>query len=100
MNADLISRDTVPDPSFNQRFVFVRLPKQHNNKINNNIQGQPVNIGVFVDQTYDIGRLEDIHFNPWFSKQHPFVYHQTNFGVAFIFARSDWEYAFNLFAFG
>lgn len=29
------------------------------------VQGQPINIGVFVDKTYDIGRIEDVHFNPW-----------------------------------
>lgn len=21
--------------------------------------------GVYVDQIYDIGRIEDVHFNPW-----------------------------------
>ena len=21
--------------------------------------------GVYVDETYDIGRVEDVHFNPW-----------------------------------
>ena len=30
------------------------------------VQGQPLNIGVFVDETYDIGRIEDVHFNPWY----------------------------------
>ena len=25
------------------------------------VQGQPANIGIFVDQTYDIGRIEDVH---------------------------------------
>ena len=29
------------------------------------IQGQPINIGVFIDETYDIGRVENVHFNPW-----------------------------------
>ncbi len=24
-------------------------------------------MGIFVDQTYDIGRIEDVHWNPWFS---------------------------------
>jgi hypothetical protein len=27
------------------------------------VQGQPVNIGIFVDQTYDIGRIEDVRFD-------------------------------------
>ena len=24
-------------------------------------------MGIYVDQTNDIGRVEDVHFNPWFS---------------------------------
>ena len=48
------------------------------------IQGQPLNIGVWLDETYDIGRIEDVHFNPWFSSHRPFVYHQTTFGRAFV----------------
>ena len=27
------------------------------------LQGQPINIGVFVDETYDIGRIENVHFS-------------------------------------
>ena len=23
--------------------------------------------GVYVDETYDIGRIEDVHWNPWYS---------------------------------
>lgn len=63
------------------------------------IQGHPINIGVFVDATYDIGRIEDVHFNPWYSDAHPFYWWQTTYGRAFIFGRSDWEYVFNTFAF-
>ena len=32
-------------------------------------QGQPLLTGIFVDQTYDIGRIEDVHWNPWFSME-------------------------------
>jgi len=64
------------------------------------VQGHPLNIGLFVDATYDIGRIEDVHFNPWFSAAKPFIYYQTNNGRAFVFGRSDWEYVFNTFAFG
>ena len=63
------------------------------------VQGQPLNIGVFVDETYDIGRIEDVHFNPWYSDNHPFVWYQTTHGRAFVMGRSDWEYVFNTFAF-
>jgi len=64
------------------------------------VQGQPLNIGVYIDQTYDIGRVEDVHFNPWFSSSHPFVEYQLTHGRAFVFGRSDWEYVLNTFAFG
>ena len=26
------------------------------------VQGQPANVGIFIDQTYDIGRIEDVHW--------------------------------------
>lgn len=64
------------------------------------VQGQPLNIGVFVDQTYDIGRIEDVHFNPWWSAEQPMIFWQTTHGRAFVFGRSDWEYVLNTFAFG
>lgn len=64
------------------------------------VQGQPFNIGLFVDETYDIGRVENVHFNPWFCQSHPFIEYQLNNGRAFVMGRSDWEYVLNTFAFG
>eukprot|EP00118_Oscarella_pearsei_P005828 m.26768 g.26768 ORF g.26768 m.26768 type:complete len:456 (+) comp29501_c0_seq3:37-1404(+) len=64
------------------------------------IQGQPINTGIFVDQTYDIGRIEDVHWNPWYSNKKEFMAWQVLNGRAFVFARTDWEYVFNTFAFG
>ena len=61
------------------------------------VQGQPLLIGLYVDQTYDIGRIEDVHFNPWYSPNHPFVEFQLVHGRAFVFGRSDWEYVLNTF---
>lgn len=56
------------------------------------IQGQPLNIGVMVDETYDIGRIEDVHFNPWYSCNKQFLSWQVLHGRAFVLGRSDWEY--------
>jgi len=64
------------------------------------IQGQPLLMGIFVDQTYDIGRIEDVHWNPWFSMEATLFAWQQQNGRAFVVARSDWEYIFNTFAFG
>lgn len=35
--------------------------------INRDARDTQTNIGIFVDATYDIGRIEDVHWNPWFS---------------------------------
>ena len=63
------------------------------------IQGQPIYIGLYIDETYDIGRIEDVHFNPWFCKEINYLYTQTQFGRSFVMGRSDWEYVFNTFSF-
>jgi len=64
------------------------------------VQGQPLRRGVYVDSIYDIGRIENVHFNPWWSlKPKLFAWQQQN-GEAFIFGRSDWQYTFNTFCFG
>src|SRR5207237_3683051 len=31
------------------------------------VQGQPLRRGVMVDDIVDIGRIENVHFNPWWS---------------------------------
>jgi hypothetical protein len=65
-----------------------------------NITGQPIRRGIFVDAIYDIGRIENVHFNPWWSS-HSAVYEwQMQNGEAFIFGRADWEYVLNTFCFG
>jgi hypothetical protein len=65
-----------------------------------NITGQPIRRGIFVDAIYDIGRIENVHFNPWWSS-HGAVYEwQMQNGEAFIFGRADWEYVLNTFCFG
>ncbi|MBE0537727.1 MAG: hypothetical protein IH624_18865 [Phycisphaerae bacterium] len=64
------------------------------------VQGQPLRRGVFVDAIYDIGRIENVHFNPWFSMKPKLFQWQQENGEAFIFGRTDWQYVFNTFCFG
>jgi len=56
--------------------------------------------GIYVDDIYDIGRIENVHFNPWWSMKPRLFKWQQEHGEAFIFARSDWQYVFNTFCFG
>jgi hypothetical protein len=65
-----------------------------------NISGQPLRRGVFVDEIYDVGRIENVHFNPWWSMEPALLAWQQANGEAFIFGRSDWEYVLNTFCYG
>lgn len=64
------------------------------------VQGQPLRRGIFVDAIYDIGRIENVHFNPWWSIKPELTHWQEKNGEAFIFGRSDWQYVYNTFCFG
>jgi hypothetical protein len=65
-----------------------------------NVQGQPLRMGVWVDSIYDIGRIENVHFNPWWSNRPKLFAWQMEHGEAFVFGRTDWQYVFNTFCFG
>ncbi len=65
-----------------------------------NIHGQPIAMGIFVDGIYDIGRIENVHWNPWWSIGTPVYEWQLKHGVGFHFKRTDWHYVVNTFCFG
>ncbi len=64
------------------------------------VHGQPLRRGIFVDFIYDIGRIENVHFNPWWSMKPKLFEWQQKYGEAFIFGKSDWQYVYNTFCFG
>jgi hypothetical protein len=64
------------------------------------VHGQPIRRGILVDHIYDIGRIENVHFNPWWSMKPKLFQWQMENGEAFIFAKSDWQYVTNTFCFG
>eukprot|EP01083_Nonionella_stella_P009450 27219_1 len=63
------------------------------------VHGQPIKVGIFVDEIYDIGRIENVQWNPWFCRKRGYLYTQTVHGVAFMFHRTDWQYVLNTFSF-
>lgn len=65
-----------------------------------NIHGQPLHIGLYVDSIYDIGRVENVHWNPWWSMSKELFEWQKSNGVGFIFGKTDWHYVLNTFCFG
>jgi len=64
------------------------------------VHGQPIRRGIMVDAIFDIGRIENVHFNPWWSNKPKLLGWQKENGEAFIFGRSDWQYVYNTFCFG
>lgn len=68
-----------------------------------NVHGYPSFRGLFVDECYDIGRVENCHFWPFgvaYNAKDPYCKWVNENGVAFEFARTDWQYVLNTFCFG
>ena len=74
-----------------------------------NVFGCPLKTGVFVDKCTDIGRIENVHFNPhyWMRAEVDGIPTWTDISkylwencTSFEFARSDWEYVLNTFSYG
>jgi hypothetical protein len=68
-----------------------------------NVTGYPIKRGIFVDECYDIGHIENIHFWPFgvaYDPKNPYCEWVNTQGVAFELARTDWHYVFNTFCFG
>lgn len=109
-------RDTVPQPypytvalrGKNPALLDVELLNPYNaidctlneRHLVRNVNGQPLRRGIFVDEIYDIGRIENVHFNPWWSMEPVLLQWQMAHGEAFVLGRSDWQYVLNTFCFG
>jgi hypothetical protein len=68
-----------------------------------NVTGYPSRRGLYVDECYDIGRIENIHFWPFgviYNADDPYCRWVNTEGVAFELARTDWHYVHNTFCFG
>lgn len=88
LDTELLNSYNAIDASQNERHLI------------RNISGQPLRRGIYVDHILDIGRIENVHFNPWYSHGTKLFQWQMENGEAFIFGRSDWEYVLNTFCFG
>jgi hypothetical protein len=65
-----------------------------------NVYGQPLSIGIAVDQCYDIGRINHIHFSPFWSGDPIIRKWVENNGISFLFLRTDWEIVEDVFSIG
>lgn len=67
-----------------------------------NLYGQPLRRGMFIDQIYDVGRVENVHFWPFWTWDEASGIREwlAENGEAFIIGRTDWQYMANTFCFG
>ncbi len=68
-----------------------------------NVHGYPSFRGMYIDNCCDIGRVENCHFWPFgvlYKPDDPYCLWVNTQGVAFEFARTDWQYVINTFCFG
>ncbi len=68
-----------------------------------NVTGYPIKRGIYVDDGYDTGHIEHVHFWPFgvhYKHDDPYCKWINTQGVAFELARTDWHYVFNTFCFG
>jgi hypothetical protein len=66
-----------------------------------NLYAQALYRGLVVDLCYDIGRIENVHFWPFWTAadtDSPVMKFTYENGEAFIFGKADWEYVTNCFA--
>lgn len=61
----------------------------------NGLYGQPLHTGIFIDQCYDVGRIENVHFWCFWSQE--LMAFTKKQGTAFIFARTDFQFVSNCF---
>ncbi len=61
------------------------------------LHGQPPYKGIWVDECYDIGRIQDVHFWPSWTLDQRIVDFTTTKGTLLIFKRTDWEVVEDVF---
>lgn len=100
------SRDTenvgILDCCFLNAYEAINLVRAHRHLVRN-VTGYPSKRGLYVDECYDIGHIENIHFWPFgvlYQPEDPYCKWVNTQGVAFELARTDWHYVSNTFCFG
>lgn len=62
------------------------------------LYAQPLKTGLFIDKCEDVGRVENVHFWPFWRTDAKLMAFTSANATAFRIGRTDWEYMFNCFA--
>jgi len=100
------SQDTenvgIQECCFLNPYEAIRLVRSARHLVRN-VTGYPSKRGIYVDECYDIGHIENVHLWPFgvnYQPEDPYCKWVNTQGVAFELARTDWHYVFNTFCFG
>lgn len=83
-------------------YEAIKLVRAHRHIVRN-VTGYPIKRGIFVNECYDIGHIENVHFWPFgvaYDPKEAYCKWINTQGVAFELARTDWHYVLNTFCFG
>jgi hypothetical protein len=100
---------TITDITMVNPWFGIDLTAQHELHHIRNIFGCPLSRGIVIDSCTDIGRVENVHFNPHYWDRsgadntpdwRELLKYIWEHCEAFTISRSDWEYHLNTFSFG
>jgi len=61
------------------------------------LYAQPLKTGLLIDKCFDVGRVSNVHFWPFWRDDKTLEAWTAEHGTAFVIARTDWEYMSNCF---
>ena len=62
------------------------------------LYAQPLKTGLYIDRCLDVGRVENVHFWPFWSSNPETLKFTSTSATAFLIGRTDWQYMLNCFA--
>lgn len=62
-----------------------------------NLNAAPLHRGLFIDHCIDVGRVENVHFWPFWGATGGAAEYRRKHGKAFIIGRTDWQHLTNCF---
>ena len=62
------------------------------------LYAQALKTGLFIDKCFDVGRVQNVHFWPFWRDSEKLQAYMKKNATAFIIARTDWEYMTNCFS--
>lgn len=95
------TRQTVDNVAFRTVYIGISASESHSHLTVNNLRGGPLYIGFLNNESWDVDRVSNVHFNPGNSVAETDLqqWAQDN-GTAYVIESVDWTRYDNIFSFG